>query len=327
MKPKISIIVPIYNSEKYLKKCVDSILNQTLKEIEIILINDGSKDSSHLICLEYQEKFKEKIKYIHNNNIGCSATRNLGIKEASAEYIAFVDSDDYIEKDMYKDMYNLMVKDNSDIVITGIKYIENEKIIKRKLVKKINSINDVFDEKNLIGHVCNKLFRKKIIIDKDVYFLESSHYQEDMVFCFIYCLNIAKVSILNNLNYNYVLHSDNSVFSLNKRLQVFISYKYLYNYLKDKNVDKSAYKYFYKLFNLYAIGGSYVLMSNSRVVSNEDYQKYKKEFYKNTLNSIPLPFKSKISLIFWYTSSSILRSFRLNRLLLKIRHKIRKEVK
>ena len=94
MEPKISVIVPIYNSEKYLKKCIDSILNQTLEDIEVILINDGSKDNSHSICLEYQEKFQEKIKYINNNNMGCSATRNLGIKEARGKYITFVDSDD-----------------------------------------------------------------------------------------------------------------------------------------------------------------------------------------------------------------------------------------
>ena len=284
MEPKISVIVPIYNSEKYLKKCIDSILNQTLEDIEIILINDGSKDNSHLICLEYQEKFKEKIKYINNINIGCSATRNLGIKEAKAEYITFVDSDDYIEKDMYKDMYNLMIKENSDIVITGIKCLKNEEVVKKKFIKKINVIEDIFDEKNLINYVYAKLFKKSIIDKENLEFIVNSHYQEDMVFSFIYCLNVKKASILNKLNYNYILHNDNSVFNLKKRQEVFISYKYLYEYLKKNKAKEYLYKYLYKLFNLYAIGGSYVLMSNSKIISNEDYKKYKKELTRSNKN-------------------------------------------
>ena len=303
MEPKISVIVPIYNSEKYLKKCIDSILNQTLEDIEIILINDGSKDNSHLICLEYQEKFKEKIKYINNINIGCSATRNLGIKEAKAEYITFVDSDDYIEKDMYKDMYNLMIKEDYDIVT-----------IKRKFPKLSMSRNDIFDEKNLIVYVYNKLFKKKIVIDNNIHFIENSHHQEDMVFSFIYSLYVGKIGLVNKLNYNYILHDNNSVFNLKKRLETFISYDYLYKYLKNKNVDKDIYKCMYKLFNLYAIGGSYVLMSNSEIVSNEDYKKYKKAF-----------FERKVCLIFWYSISGILRTFKLNEFLLKIRRKIRGE--
>ena len=230
MKPKISVIVPIYNSEKYLKKCIDSILNQTLEDIEVILINDGSKDNSHLICLEYQEKFKEKIKYINNDNMGCSATRNLGIKEARAEYITFIDSDDYIEKDMCKDMYNLMIEEKSDIVITGIRYVKNGKTIKKKFLKSSINENNIFDEKNLIVHVCNKLFKRKIIIDKSIYFIENSHYEEDTVFSFIYSLNVKKIGIVNKLNYNYILHNNNSVFNLKKRLDTFISYDYLYKY-------------------------------------------------------------------------------------------------
>ena len=325
MEPKISVIVPIYNSEKYLKKCIDSILNQTLEDIEIILINDGSKDNSHLICLEYQEKFKEKIKYINNINIGCSATRNLGIKEAKAEYITFVDSNDYIEKDMYKDMYNLMIKEDYDIVITGIKCVKNNITIKRKFPKLSMSRNDIFDEKNLIVYVYNKLFKKKIVIDNNIHFIENSHHQEDMVFSFIYSLYVGKIGLVNKLNYNYILHDNNSVFNLKKRLETFISYDYLYKYLKNKNVDKDIYKCMYKLFNLYAIGGSYVLMSNSEIVSNEDYKKYKKAFFERTLNSIPLPLKSKVCLIFWYSISGILRTFKLNEFLLKIRRKIRGE--
>ena len=126
-KIKVSVIVPIYNTEKFLRKCIESIVNQTLQEIEIILINDGSTDNSHNICLEYTEKYPEKIRYINNKNIGCSATRNLGIELANGEYIAFVDSDDYIEKEMYEEMYTKTLKEKSDIVICGFNYIFSDK--------------------------------------------------------------------------------------------------------------------------------------------------------------------------------------------------------
>ena len=197
---------------------------------------------------------------------------------------------------------------------------------KKKFIKKINVIEDIFDEKNLINYVYAKLFKKSIIDKENLEFIVNSHYQEDMVFSFIYCLNVKKASILNKLNYNYILHNDNSVFNLKKRQEVFISYKYLYEYLKKNKAKEYLYKYLYKLFNLYAIGGSYVLMSNSKIISNEDYKKYKKEFFRQILKSIPLPFKSKVYLIFWYSASSILRILKLNEFLLKIRHKLRKEV-
>ena len=100
MNPKISIIVPVYNVEQYLSKCIDSILNQTFKDFELILINDGSTDKSGDICDFYKQKDK-RIKVIHKNNEGVAKTRNVGIANANAEYIGFIDSDDWIENDMY----------------------------------------------------------------------------------------------------------------------------------------------------------------------------------------------------------------------------------
>lgn len=122
----ISIIIPVYNSEKTLKRCVDSILNQTFnRDIEILLVNDGSKDSSESICLEYQNNDK-RIKYFKKENGGVSSARNLGIYEAKGEYIAFVDSDDYVEPNMYEIMLNKISKDGSDIVICGYNEIYSD---------------------------------------------------------------------------------------------------------------------------------------------------------------------------------------------------------
>ena len=105
----ISIIVPVYNVEPYLNKCLDSIVNQTYKKLEIILIDDGSTDNSGLICDEYASK-DNRIIVVHQKNKGLSAARNVGLNIAKGDYIAFVDSDDFIEKDMYFTMYNVMNK-------------------------------------------------------------------------------------------------------------------------------------------------------------------------------------------------------------------------
>lgn len=111
---KISIVVPIYNVEKYLDQCVKSIINQTYKNLEIILVNDGSIDNSGKICDKYKRQ-DNRVIVIHKENGGSSDARNVGIQIATGKYIGFVDSDDYIEKDMYEFLYNNMINENADI--------------------------------------------------------------------------------------------------------------------------------------------------------------------------------------------------------------------
>lgn len=118
MIPKTSIIVPIYNVEKYFDKCVNSLINQTLKDIEIILVDDGSLDNSGKMADEYALKDK-RIKVFHQTNKGLGPARNSGIKLATGEYVAFVDSDDWVNLDMYEKLYSVAVKNNSDIVVGG----------------------------------------------------------------------------------------------------------------------------------------------------------------------------------------------------------------
>lgn len=115
---KVSIVVPIYNAEKYLEKCLDSVFNQTLKEIEIILIDDGSTDSSSEICKKYLSD--SRVAYYYKENEGLAAARQDGMERASGEYIGFVDSDDWIDLDMYERMYNAAKKENADVVMCGI---------------------------------------------------------------------------------------------------------------------------------------------------------------------------------------------------------------
>ncbi|WP_154064713.1 glycosyltransferase family 2 protein, partial [Enterococcus faecalis] len=117
--PKISIIVPVYNVEKYLEKCVRSILAQTFTDFELILVDDGSPDSSGAMCDQFAEQ-DQRVKVIHKENGGLSDARNAGIEIATGEYLGFVDSDDYIADDMYELLYTNIVKEDADLSICGI---------------------------------------------------------------------------------------------------------------------------------------------------------------------------------------------------------------
>ena len=130
-RPKVSIVVPIYNVEKYLKQCIDSLLNQTLKDIEIILVDDGTPDLAGQIADEYASNYAN-VKVIHQKNAGLGPARNTGIKHASGEYVGFVDSDDWVDSKMYQKLYNLAIDNKADIVVSGHCDVANDKIVKTK---------------------------------------------------------------------------------------------------------------------------------------------------------------------------------------------------
>ena len=119
---KVSIIVPVYKTEKYLKRCLDSLLNQTLEDIEIILVDDGSPDSAPALC-DNAAKTDGRIKVIHKKNEGLGMARNTGIDAACGKYIGFVDSDDFVKTNMYEYLYNTAVRHNADLIISGTCYV------------------------------------------------------------------------------------------------------------------------------------------------------------------------------------------------------------
>ena len=175
---KISVIVPVYNAEKYLSRCIDSILNQTYKDFELILINDGSKDKSIDILRKY-ENIDNRIKVIDNSNNGVSKTRNIGIRLAQGEYIQFIDSDDFIDENMFEYNINTVEQENADIVMTGFYLdIESKKGIDTVLqtFEKSISIGAKDIARNLINRLngtyinspVNKLYKKSIIVDNNI---------------------------------------------------------------------------------------------------------------------------------------------------------------
>ena len=184
----ISIIVPIYNVEKYLTKCIDSLISQTYQDVEIILVDDGSHDESARICDEYANK-DLRIKVIHKQNGGVSSARNAGLAIAKGEYIGFVDPDDWVSLTMYEDMLTV-IKDNSevDLVICGYDYVkedgntdrfyrtrEDELLLQKEMMSRMSDLPPT------VRHgVVNKLFRKNVI--GAMQFDESLHSSEDVLF-------------------------------------------------------------------------------------------------------------------------------------------------
>ncbi len=206
---KISAIIPVYNSEKYLKRCIDSLLNQTLKEIEIILINDGSTDNSQVIIDDYAKKFPSIFKIFSQPNHGQASARNLGLKCATGEFISFIDSDDYLELTAYEEAYNFSISNNLDIVCFNF-FEENNNIKKVSSYYKFNNYpNDIKYVLNETSPV-NKIIRKSLISKNNIKFMENYIY-EDLELIPKLVLYTNKIGFLNKCLYNYVIHENSTM--------------------------------------------------------------------------------------------------------------------
>lgn len=240
MKKDISIIVPIYNSEKYLKKCIDSLLNQTKKELEIILINDGSTDNSENIINEYKDK---RIKYIKNINQGIGATRNEGISKAQGKYLMFVDSDDYIEENACELLFEKAEEDNLDMVICDF-YRECEDGSKKE-ERIIDFPNTTVKETpELLYKVnlspWNKLYRTKMIKDNNICFEEELKY-EDTPFVFISMDKSKKIGKVDNCLNHYMIHNNSETTIRDERcFDIFEIIRIVRDYFEDKEYAKES---------------------------------------------------------------------------------------
>ena len=207
---KISVIVPVYKVEKYLKKCIESIISQSYKNLEIILVDDGSPDNCGKICDEYIQKDK-RIKVIHKKNGGLSSARNAGLNIATGDYIGFVDSDDWIEFDMYKKMIECILKQNVDVVQCGmiLNYENSEKkdfILNN--IKNCHSPIESYLSDNIRPEVCNKLYKRSII--GTTRFNEDTKFGEDVEFNYFIFKKVKRFIEINFYGYNY-LKRNNSI--------------------------------------------------------------------------------------------------------------------
>ena len=210
--PLISIIVPIYKVEEYIKNCIDSIISQTYKNLEIILVDDGSPDNCGNICEEYSLKDK-RIKVIHKKNGGLSSARNAGLDIASGEYIGFIDSDDWIEGDMYESLYNALVEYNADISVCGRYIVQGNRITtisdseKAEVFTRREALSElVLDEySGMKNFAWDKLYKKELF--ENIRYPEGKYYEDIFTTYKLFSLS-NKIVDIKSPKYYYLLRED-----------------------------------------------------------------------------------------------------------------------
>ena len=232
---KVSIIVPAYNASSYIRKCLDSLTNQTLKDIEIIIVNDGSKDDTEKIIKEYMKKC-DRIKYFYKENGGQSSARNLGLTYATGEYISFIDSDDYVDYTMIEKMYKEITSKKLDVVLCGINYVYDdrvEKVYPFKEKQKITSKDYIVTNPS----PWNKLYRKSLL-DKNKFKFPEGIIYEDLSLMPRIGIWTNKFGYVNECLYNYIIH-DNSTMTISKYNPkingIFTSLDLLYKHFEERN--------------------------------------------------------------------------------------------
>lgn len=299
---KFSVIVPVYNVEKYLHKCVDSILSQTFKNFECILVDDGSPDNCPRICDDYAKK-DSRIKVIHKENGGLSSARNAGLDVAQGEYICFVDSDDYIAENLLKKVGSKFEETQSDMIVFNYNCVgENAEFFWYTRFEvdeyEINSNKERFDfilEKVLRSKInwesWNRVYKKKIIDKNQIRFVDNRRiFAEDLYFTMCYLLHAKKISVIEDKLYNYMSRPD-SIMGQNKKIKVqkFVHLnKEIYCYIKEKQ-NKYFLKNYYRMF--------YLIMENEtrnyslESILNEILKMEKSLFFRRNL--LKVIFKTK----------------------------------
>lgn len=307
--PLISVIVPVYNVEKYLNRCVDSILNQTLTDFELILVDDESTDRCGLICDEYVEK-DSRVKVIHKKNGGVSSARNAGIEIAKGEYISFCDSDDYVKSDWLEVMYNYACEEALDCVSIDFDIVSDSGTIKKpkRMYGVFNFENNdekfSFIKKYILAgrvgwSVYTRLFKTKIIIENNILFCETcDNFAEDMAFSIEYLMCSNSFGSIDYSGYYYyqrensMMHNSVGKIKLNSLNEVS---KHFYDFL-DRNEFFCKHK---RLASAYPLIHCLIMINQLSLVNADNINKsievtdeiVQKEYYKKMMYKVPKYYK------------------------------------
>lgn len=284
--PKVSIVVPVYNTKKYLEKCLDSLVYQTLDDIEIIVVNDGSPDESQKIIDRYVQAYPNKVQAYVKENGGLSDARNFGISKCNGEYIGFVDSDDYVNLDMYQNMYNKAKEQDFDMVVCDIRYVyENvSKEVSSQVDEDINDLDKIKAQMvNIYPAAWNKIYKKKLF-ENGVLFKKGVWY-EDVEFLYRLFPYIKSIGTIKKTFVNYVQRDGAITRTFDERV---------YNYIDNFNGIVEFYKaksfydeYYSELEYSYV---RYLYMTFIKTACNFDKKEYKKACKlakKNVLEKFP----------------------------------------
>lgn len=261
MKELVSVIIPVYQAKKHLIGCLKSILEQTYKSVEIILVDDGSNDGSQTICDIYAEKYSN-IYCIHQKNKGVSSARNVGIEQARGEYILFVDSDDYIAADYLEKAVEALRDQKTDLYLCGYQNVRKGGKIKE--AKKYPSIKsgswtreDISGvalklfKSNILHAIGTKVYRREMILKKNIRFSENRKYYEDIHFCLSYLYFCKKIFIENEILYFYQRDIENSLskqFANIDLESIYYTYVLLAKLIRIKYLNQEEKKDFYRLY-------------------------------------------------------------------------------
>ncbi|MEG0292981.1 glycosyltransferase family 2 protein [Enterococcus sp.] len=307
MNNLISIVVPIYNSERYLKRCIESIVNQSYKYIEIILVNDGSTDDSLKIC-EYYSLLDNRIKLINQKNMGVSVARNRGITESTGQFIGFVDSDDYIEFNMYEKLIN-KIKNDVDMSVLISKTINKTKLASnnQSIITSQESLEYLFlleFPTSLWACLYRKSAIENIRLSNDIHFFEDFEFNTKVL------LNISKVSLCKSDLYNYEINSEsiNNQRINSKKITCLKIYENLMQNQKiyENTQLRNKAEYFRAHFFVS------MLLSLSKSLNNENekyfniFKKYARSIFKPMIKSNYVPKTYKIVIILAAVSPSLL---------------------
>ena len=323
-RPIISIIVPIYNVESYLERCIESILNQSFKEFELILVNDGSTDSCKDICNEYKKR-DSRIVVVNKKNEGVSSARNLGLDLAKGEYIGFIDPDDFINKDMYKILFDTIQANNSDMVICDYYKVNEDDInkfrnlkcncenIKIKNLNNLESIDNLFLTGEKFIFAWNKLYKRDLFSDLRY---EQGRRYEDEYLAHRILYKCKKVSVIEVKMYYYVQRKGsivNSPFTVRKFDKVY-AIKDRVDFLREKNLtyleDKAE-----KTFIDYFVWNYFVAYQRLENIESELKilkKMFNRVFFKSLDNKF-ISLKEKLTLVLLYLSPKLYNKLILNR--------------
>lgn len=303
---KISIIIPVYNTEKYVEKCINSIRNQSYKNLEIIIIDDGSTDDSSLICTNLSNK-DERIVYKKIKNGGVSNARNYGINISTGDYISFVDSDDYISNDYIEKLVKIAIEKNSQIVVCGLTEVTPETEQKISIYKEMKErCKDITFPKKIEDYLltfefnsaCSQLISKELININNIEFNKNINYGEDMLFSLDCYINSKKTYYLKQYGYYYI-RNDNSAMG---KVDTKSINKYYDDNLNSTNIILNKYKFCDELKDLIYIKSLNVFngISTSLIKNIKKYKSVKKiilnnrDKYNKIFNNMSISkFKSK----------------------------------
>lgn len=320
---KISIIVPVYNTENYLVECVESILNQSYENIELILINDGSADSSGKICDDYS-KIDCRVKVMHKTNGGQSSARNCGLDLATGSYIGFVDSDDWIKIDMYEKLMTKAIETNSEVVACNIslmtrkgKFRNYSNSDKDYRFDKVSAMKEIFRNEHITFSPCNKLYKKELFnnlrFDKDIIL-------EDKDISYKLIDKCDRVYYINEPLYCYRYNTESTLrgeFTL-RRLDEYLVQKRMYEYyyknypLFSNLVYMNVFDVGLMLFSIIKAEKKYNLMQYSYLID------FKKDVLKKILREKDISYKNKVKIYFYLKIPKLLI------LILEIKYRFKK---